>query len=130
MAVGGIRISHMSDIAEPITMALTATKGSRKPFTVRPLKNSVPPSSPTASPPLAANGNTTAGTEPRKTAEERLAANLANFEPLGVTREQLEAFMGVPATSAKVAHWKAAFEHFSKPPDDFVADYDRAEGAT
>lgn len=35
--VGGIRISHMSDIAEPFTMALTATRASRKPFTVHPL---------------------------------------------------------------------------------------------
>lgn len=35
--VGGIRISHMSDITAPITLALTATKASRKPFTVRPL---------------------------------------------------------------------------------------------
>jgi hypothetical protein len=34
MEVGGIRISHMSDIERPITMALTATKGSRKPYTV------------------------------------------------------------------------------------------------
>ena len=38
MDVGGIRISHMSDIEGPMTMALTATKGSRKPFTVRPLE--------------------------------------------------------------------------------------------
>lgn len=37
MEVGGIRISHMTDIPEAMTMALTATKGSRKPFTVRPL---------------------------------------------------------------------------------------------
>lgn len=37
MEVGGLRISHMSDLSEPLTMALTATKGSRKPFTVRPL---------------------------------------------------------------------------------------------
>jgi hypothetical protein len=35
--VGGIRISHMSNISEPITMALTATRASRKPFTVKPL---------------------------------------------------------------------------------------------
>ena len=35
--VGGIRISHMSHITQPITMALTATKASRKPFTVQPL---------------------------------------------------------------------------------------------
>lgn len=37
MEVGGIRISHMSDIDSAMTMALTATKGSRKPFTVKPL---------------------------------------------------------------------------------------------
>lgn len=37
MAVGGIRISYMSDIKAPVTMALTATKGSKKPFTVKPL---------------------------------------------------------------------------------------------
>ena len=41
MEVGGIRISHMSDIENPITMALTATKGSRKPYTVKPLVSSV-----------------------------------------------------------------------------------------
>jgi hypothetical protein len=35
--VGGIRISHMSHINEPVTMALTATKQSRKPYTVLPL---------------------------------------------------------------------------------------------
>lgn len=37
MEVGGIRISHLSDIDATMTMALTATKGSRKPFTVKPL---------------------------------------------------------------------------------------------
>jgi len=37
MEVGGIRISHMTDIDSPLTMALTATKGSRKPYTVKPL---------------------------------------------------------------------------------------------
>lgn len=37
MEVGGIRISHMSHLESSMTMALTATKGSRKPFTVRPI---------------------------------------------------------------------------------------------
>lgn len=37
MAVGGIRISHMTDINGTQIMALTATKGSKKPFTVQPL---------------------------------------------------------------------------------------------
>lgn len=51
--VGGIRISHMSHLEEPKTMALTATRASRKPFTVRPLvvaaqAPSEPPSDPYA----------------------------------------------------------------------------------
>lgn len=37
LAVGGIRISHMSHIDKDVTMALTATRASRKPFTVKPL---------------------------------------------------------------------------------------------
>lgn len=41
MEVGGIRISHMSDIPEDLTMALTATRGSRKAFTVKPLEAAV-----------------------------------------------------------------------------------------
>ena len=40
--VGGIRISHMSDIKQSITMALTATRSSRKPFTVEPLSDEAP----------------------------------------------------------------------------------------
>jgi hypothetical protein len=35
--VGGIRISHMSHITAPVTMALTEKKGSKKPFVVKPL---------------------------------------------------------------------------------------------
>lgn len=37
MEVGGIRISHMSDIADDMTMALTVTRANKKPYTVRPL---------------------------------------------------------------------------------------------
>lgn len=37
LEVGGIRISHMSHIHKEVTLALTATKASRKPFTVKPL---------------------------------------------------------------------------------------------
>jgi hypothetical protein len=37
MAVGGIRISHMSHIEGPMVMPLTVTKGSRKAYTVQPL---------------------------------------------------------------------------------------------
>lgn len=37
VAVGGIRISHMSNLLQPMTIALTASKASRKAFTVQPL---------------------------------------------------------------------------------------------
>lgn len=35
--VGGIRISHMTGLEKPMTMALAETKAARKPFTVQPL---------------------------------------------------------------------------------------------
>jgi len=35
--VGGIRISHMSDIKSSVTVSLTASKGNKKPFVVKPL---------------------------------------------------------------------------------------------
>ncbi len=47
VAVGGIRISHLSHIDKPITMALTATKGSKKLFTVHPLEIANQSSEPT-----------------------------------------------------------------------------------
>lgn len=55
LEVGGIRISHMSDISGPMTMALTETKQSRKPFTVHPLK-SAPAKQPIPEPPTELTG--------------------------------------------------------------------------
>lgn len=37
--VGGIRISHMSAIDKPVTIALTVTKSVRRPYQVRPLRD-------------------------------------------------------------------------------------------
>lgn len=42
MKVGGIRISHMSHMDKPQTMALTATRAKRAPFTVHPLTAAEP----------------------------------------------------------------------------------------
>jgi hypothetical protein len=36
-AVGGVRISALSDIAQKLTLSLTTTRGKRSPFTVEPL---------------------------------------------------------------------------------------------
>jgi hypothetical protein len=43
LEVGGIRISHMSDIPEDMTMALTVTRANKKPFTVRPISGKKAP---------------------------------------------------------------------------------------
>ena len=37
MQVGGIRISHMSDITQPVTLPLSVSKANKKPFTVKPM---------------------------------------------------------------------------------------------
>jgi hypothetical protein len=39
--VGGVEISHLSHISKPLTVALTATRGRRKNFTVEPLPDIV-----------------------------------------------------------------------------------------
>lgn len=53
-AVGGIRISHMSNIDKDVTLALTASRASRKPYTVRPLKEVAEKPSPKPTPKKAA----------------------------------------------------------------------------
>jgi len=40
--VGGIEISHLSHLDKPLTVALTATRGKRKNFTVTPLAEATP----------------------------------------------------------------------------------------
>ncbi|HET6610135.1 MAG TPA: hypothetical protein VFG62_25955 [Rhodopila sp.] len=42
MAIGGIRISHMSDIERDLAMTLTATKGKWAPYKVKPLQAQKP----------------------------------------------------------------------------------------
>lgn len=40
--VGGIRVSHMSDIGKPLNLKLTTTRGKRTPFTVQTLPEAAP----------------------------------------------------------------------------------------
>jgi hypothetical protein len=46
MTTGGIRISHLSHIDKPLTIALTVTRGKRAPYVVQPLPAEVKPSTP------------------------------------------------------------------------------------
>ncbi len=43
--VGGIRVSHMSDMAKPMTLALTVTRGKRVAYVVQPLADKPAPAS-------------------------------------------------------------------------------------
>lgn len=43
MDVGGIRVSHLSHIAKPMTLVLAVSKGKRAPYVVQPLKDAPPP---------------------------------------------------------------------------------------
>jgi len=53
-AVGGIRISHLSHVSKPLTIALTAAKGVRRPFKVEPLRDELPSVNETAAAPTLA----------------------------------------------------------------------------
>jgi hypothetical protein len=44
--VGGIRVSHMSDLKKPLTIALTVSKGKRAPYVVQPLADAPAPAEP------------------------------------------------------------------------------------
>jgi hypothetical protein len=43
--VGGLRISHLSHIPKPLSLALTVTRGKRAPYVVQPLPDDAPTSS-------------------------------------------------------------------------------------
>lgn len=82
VAVGGIRISHMSHIQGDMNIALTATRAKRVPFTVRPLAaGRAPAPRPAAPAPVAPQGRTR-----RQLWDEIVAMS----EPLGVTEDQLK----------------------------------------
>lgn len=57
--VGGIRISHLSHIGEPMTVMLTVTRGRRAPFTVQPLPDVDAPRETVARPREAHGGSAT-----------------------------------------------------------------------
>lgn len=81
--VGGIRISHLSDIDGPMTMALTATRGSRKPFTVKPLAAAEPP------PPLTTvlKAISEMSDKPSRDAAKALASRLQDDEDIDVAKQ-------------------------------------------
>lgn len=84
MEVGGIRVSHVSDITKPITLALTVTRGKRAPHVIQPLREAARPAQPTQ-PPAQQQGQ-----------PDRRAQAVAAFAGLGVSEAQLVSRVGKP----------------------------------
>lgn len=109
MAVGGIRISHLSHINAAVTMALTATKGSKKPFTVKPLVAG--PAKATATPRAS-----TPDPDIQRAAD--FVAAIAERE----TRDELDQFIGNPAFQRAMGEWEKSKTDLFTRVDDAVSD--------
>lgn len=100
IAVGGIRISHMSHIDKEMTMALTASRAQRKPYTVKPIAASASPAT-ESGPSLTEQATAFAK-------EIELADDLEKFGLLELRYEEI---------AAKLAHlpkWKAQLDALMK----------------
>lgn len=87
MAVGGIRISHMSGIEEKTTLVLTETKKTRKPFVVSPLVASKAPAAEPRFPVLSPSGDLVSMRAGKWVeAITRAIANMESAEALGAYR--------------------------------------------
>lgn len=102
MEVGGIRISHMTDIPESMTMALTVTRANKKPYTVKPLsKNAAPPpATDTATEALKSSGESADGAAPDG---EKIVAMIET----AATLEALRAMKPIAAALADDDDYKA-----------------------
>ena len=94
MEVGGIRISHMSDIEAPLTMALTQTRANRKPFTVKPLTKQ----NPAARSAEAAVSTLSAGTATVAAGPLDTAPIVKAFASIGIDQAALEELMAKPVS--------------------------------
>lgn len=91
MAVGGIRISHMSHIDENMTMALTVTRANKKPYAVKVLsvaKNAAPQSHPVSSALPAADS---AGAAPVISAAQHKRLE-ARINEVGIARDKVKKY--------------------------------------
>lgn len=94
LAIGGIRISHMSHIDSAATLMLTATKGSRKPFVVQPLKDAPRTQSSQSKPPEATGSQSKPEAAPIQFNVIDQDGNPHNMENAANWRKQIEKIIG------------------------------------
>ena len=105
MAVGGIRISHMSDIDETATLVLTETKKTRKPFTVKRIEKPAPKRAAERTMPILTASLTIAEIPVTEWAKECEAIILSMHDEDSLTEwwTGMEPMIAGPNTRAKVA---------------------------
>jgi hypothetical protein len=126
MDVGGIRVSHMSDIDKPLVAVLAISKGKRAPHTVQPLPKSAPPSKPVPDYMVNARAATTvdewrAVWEQAKTAGHLTAELKAELTPIG------QALTEAAKKSAEPAQPAADDDFAEEPPADWEPTLDGAQ---
>jgi len=118
MEVGGIRVSHMSHIDNAMTMALTVTRGNKKPFTVKPLtvKNAAPQSHPVSGALPAADS---AGAAPviNQAQHKRLEARI---NEVGIARDKVKKYC---LKTWKVEHLNELNQEQYNVIDQMLDDY-------
>ena len=122
LEVGGIRISHMSDITAPLTLALTMTRANKKPFTVQPLPRPAGTTSVTSDAPPRSE----AGADASYKAQLEAAATLDDLARVWAKVPKAEQLTLASVKDAK----KAALQKPSEPAseqDDFVREMESAE---
>jgi len=117
LEVGGIRISEMSDINAPIAMALTATKGNKKAFEVKPLRREQPP----AEKPKPTRGEWLDALERRLAAAGGVEAARAIIRAPG-TQKALEVFDGADKARLDALITGATAYAIAMGDDDFPGD--------
>lgn len=114
IAVGGIRLSHLSDLPDgkPLTVVLMASKGKRAQHVIQPLTEAAPPP---PDPPV-----------------DRTEAAVAAFARGGVTQQQLEAKVALPRDEwgeQTVAELEALFARLKAHETTKEAEFDMQTGA-
>jgi len=120
IAVGGIRISHMSHIDENMTMALTVTRANKKPYTVKVLsvaKNAAPQSHPVSSALSAADSAGAAPSVINQAQHKRLEARI---NEVGIAREKVKKYC---LKTWKVEHLNELNQEQYNVIDQMLDDY-------
>lgn len=133
LKVGGIRISHMTGIDEPRTLILTATRGNKKPYTVKPLKVEGATPAPATDPAekwTAAYIAKVAECATPEAIDAFAKTKAAKLEELRAARPELHERIAAAVVSRRASFGSTFEEDFGLEPDSTATGNAPAEAAT